>query len=59
LADSLHLEKAIDRWQFKMRKTRMGLKGWSANIESAQRKCKQSLIAEYDLLDIHSETQNL
>jgi hypothetical protein len=42
-----------------MRKTRKGLKGWSANIESAQRKLKQGLVAEYDLLDIIFETQCL
>jgi hypothetical protein len=59
LADSLHLEKAIDRWQFKMRKTRKGLKGWFANIESSQRKHKKHLVVEYDLLDITSETQCL
>jgi hypothetical protein len=39
----------------KLRNTRKGLKGWSANIESAQRKLKQGLVAEYDLLDILSE----
>jgi hypothetical protein len=54
-----HLQNSVDRWQFKMRKSRKGLKGWSANIESAQRKLKQQLVAEYDLLDIASETQCL
>jgi hypothetical protein len=55
-----HIQNYVDRWQFKiMRNTRKGLKGWSANIESAQRKLKQQLVAEYDLLDIASETQCL
>jgi hypothetical protein len=39
-----------------LRKT---LKGWSANINAAQQKYKQQLIAEYDCLDILSETQPL
>ncbi|XP_047071299.1 uncharacterized protein LOC124680262 [Lolium rigidum] len=54
-----HLQKSIDRWNFKIRNTRKDLKGWAANIESAQRKNKQSLVAEYDLLDIIAETQSL
>jgi hypothetical protein len=54
-----HLEKSIDIWQFEMRNTRKGLKGWSANNESAQRKHKQHLVAEYHLLDVTSETQCL
>jgi hypothetical protein len=54
-----HNKKAIDRWQFKIRTLRKGLKGWNANVESAQHKKKQQLIAEYDLLDILSETQQL
>jgi hypothetical protein len=36
-----HLSKAIDRWQFKIRNLRQGLRGWSANIEAAQHKRKQ------------------
>jgi hypothetical protein len=35
------------------------LKGWCINIESAQNKLKQSLVAEYDLLDVLSESQCL
>jgi hypothetical protein len=35
------------------------LKGWSINIESAQNRMKQSLVAEYDLLDVLSESQTL
>jgi hypothetical protein len=54
-----HLQNSLDRWQFKIRNTRKGLKGWSANIESAQRKLKQGLVVEYDLLDIISESQSL
>jgi hypothetical protein len=42
-----------------IRNLRKLLKGWSINIECAQNKTKQSLVAEYDLLDILSETQNL
>ena len=53
------LQKSIDIWQFKVRNFRKFSKGWSANIESAQKKTKQHLVAEYDLLDILSETQPL
>jgi hypothetical protein len=48
--------KAIDRWQFKIRNLRKKLKGWNANLESDQRKKKQHLVAEYDMLDITSES---
>jgi hypothetical protein len=51
--------KAIDRWQFKIRNLRKGLKGWNANLEFDQRKKKQHLVAEYDMLDIISESQTL
>jgi hypothetical protein len=54
-----NLWKAIDRWQFKIRNLRKKLKVWCINIESAQNKLKQSLVAEYDLLDVLSESQCL
>ena len=53
------LQKSIDIWQFKVRNFRKFSKGWNANIESAQRRMKQQLVVEYDLLDILSETQPL
>jgi hypothetical protein len=54
-----HLSKAIDRWQFKIRNLRKGLKGWSINLEAEQKRKKQHLVAEYDLLDVLSESQPL
>jgi hypothetical protein len=54
-----HLSKAIDRWQFKIRNLRKGLKGWSINLEAEQKKKKQHLVAEYDLLDVLSESHPL
>lgn len=51
--------KAIDVWQFKIRRLRKFLKGWSINIEAEQKKHKKTLIAEYDCLDILSESQAL
>jgi uncharacterized protein YfkK (UPF0435 family) len=51
--------EAIDRWQFKIRNLRKKLKGWNANLESNQKKKKQHLVAEYDILDIISESQTL
>jgi hypothetical protein len=38
---------------------RKKLKGWNANLESEQRKKKQHLVAEYDMLDIISESETL
>lgn len=35
------------------------LKGLSTNIEAAQRRVKNNLVTEYDMLDILSETENL
>lgn len=49
----------MDIWQFKIRRLRKLLKDWSMNIEAAQKKHKKSLIAEYDCLDILSESQPL
>lgn len=49
----------IDVWQFKVRNLRRYTKGWCANVESAQFKYKQQLIAEYDQLDILSESISL
>jgi hypothetical protein len=54
-----HLHKAIDRWQFKIRNLRKQLNGWSINIESAHNRVKQSLIAEFDLLDNLSESETM
>jgi hypothetical protein len=54
-----HLSKAIDCWQFKIRNLRKGLKGWSINLEAEQKNKKQHLVAEYDLLDVLSESQPL
>jgi hypothetical protein len=36
-----------------------GLKGWSCNLEADQKRKKQHLVAEYDLLDVLSESQPL
>ena len=51
--------KAIDIWQFKIRATRKAAKGWCANYEADQNRNKQSLIAEYNCLDILAESQPL
>ena len=34
-------------------------RGWNANYEAAQHRTKQQLVAEYELLDIASETKTL
>lgn len=46
----------VAKWQFKIRNIKRSLRGWSANVEVAQNKCEQQLVAKYDLLDIISET---
>jgi hypothetical protein len=50
---------ATDIWQQKQKRLRKCLKGWNANIESEQKRVKKELIAEFDCLDIMSETQQL
>mgnify|MGYP006269500817 CR=1 FL=1 len=35
------------------------LKGWSVNIEATKNRQKQTLVAEYNCLDIMAETQPL
>ncbi|XP_073362585.1 uncharacterized protein [Aegilops tauschii subsp. strangulata] len=51
--------KAIDIWQFKIRVTRKAIKGWMLNYEAAQNRHKQSLVAEYNCLDISAESNPL
>jgi hypothetical protein len=51
--------KSLDIWQHKIRLLRKTIKGWAINRESEQNKLKKQLIAEYDALDILSETQPL
>ena len=53
------IKDPLDRWQYKIRLLRRVCKGWNANYEAAQNKSKQKLVAEYDLLDIESETKVL
>jgi hypothetical protein len=52
-------EKAIDRWQAKIRLLRKKAKGWSANVEAEISKRKTRLSREYDSLDVVSETRDL
>jgi hypothetical protein len=51
--------RAIVVWQYKIRNLRKIIKGWAINRESERNKMKKQLIAEYDVLDIMSETQIL
>jgi hypothetical protein len=50
------LKKAIERWQFKIRNTRKGMRGWNANLEASQNRTKRELVAENDLLDLRAES---
>ena len=47
---------AIDRWQNKVRAFRKKVKGWSTNVEAANRKLKNDLIREFDHLDRLTES---
>jgi hypothetical protein len=49
-------DSILDHWQAKLRHFRRLSKDWSANFESAIRKQKKTLMKQYDLLDIKSET---
>jgi hypothetical protein len=51
--------RALDIWQYKIRNLRKIIKGWAINREAEQNRIKKQLIAEYDVLDIMSETQIL
>jgi exonuclease III len=50
---------SLDIWQGKQKRLRKCLRGWNANIEAEQKKRKKQLTAEFDCLDIMSETQAL
>jgi hypothetical protein len=50
---------SLDIWQGKQKRLRKWLRGWNANIEAEQKKTKKQLTAEFDCLDIMSETQAL
>lgn len=49
----------VETCQTKVRRFRKFARGWSANVDSAQKTIKQALTAEYTCLDILSETQPL
>lgn len=50
---------AMDTCQFKIRRLRKFLRGWNRNVEAEQKINKKQLFAEYNCLDIMSETTPL
>jgi hypothetical protein len=52
-------DKAIDRWQNRVRMLSKKARGWSINIELEYRKRKTALSSEYDRLDVKAETSTL
>ena len=50
---------SVDNWLSKTRLLRKKTKGRAINIEAALRKKKKSLLMEFDLLDVLSESQQL
>ena len=53
------MTKPIDAWQEKVRRFRRFSRGWSKNLEASIRKKKNELTAEFDMLDVKSETAHL
>lgn len=49
----------MGNWQQKVRNLRIKLRGWSVNVEAANRKKKYDLIREYDTLDRLAENLQL
>jgi hypothetical protein len=52
-------EKAIDRWQNKIRLLRKKVRGWSTNAEAEIKRRKKILSEEYEKLDVMAETRDL
>ena len=50
---------AVDIWLFKLRLLRKQARGWSINVESANKKVKNDLMLEYDILDMFAESNLL
>jgi hypothetical protein len=53
------LSNPISNWQNKIRRFRRIAKGWSANVGVEMNKQKQSLVAEYECLDLEVEPRTL
>jgi hypothetical protein len=51
--------KAIDRWQYRIRLLRKKARGWSMNADTEYRRKKQTLSSEFGSLDVKAETMNL
>jgi exonuclease III len=52
-------DKAIDRWQYRIRLLRKKARGWSMNVDAEYRRKKQTLSSEFESLDVKAETTNL
>jgi hypothetical protein len=50
---------AVEKWQQKVRLLRKKVKGWSVNVEAENKRKKGELSAEYESLDIRSESNPL
>jgi hypothetical protein len=49
----------MDIWQNKLKSLRKKIKGWAINIEASNKKNKQDLMLEYDILDAFSKENPL
>jgi hypothetical protein len=58
-SSSVRGRDSLDIWQAKTRLVRKKSKGWSINVDAANKKLKNDLLQEYDILDVFSETDQL
>ena len=54
-----HETNPLDTWHCKLKRLRQHLKGWSLNVNADLKRKKQSLLQEFDILDVFSETNSL
>ena len=54
-----HESNPLDIWHLKLKRLRQQLKGWSLNVNADWKREKQSLLQEFDILDVFSETNVL
>jgi hypothetical protein len=53
------VSEPIDAWQYKIRKLRKKVKGWSVNMEAEKKKRKGVIISDLDALDKLAEESTL
>jgi hypothetical protein len=49
----------MEVWQFKVRTVRRLVRGWADNVVAGLNRHKQTIVAEYNMLDMESENRSL